>query len=160
MAPRGRTQRMKTMEEEFAERFAEVWKHPSVEELVALLHPAVTLYQPHLPVMHGRAAAREEFQRLLQWLPGFHGDVERYRGSQGVVFIEWRMLFPIGNEGITIPAVDRFVIEDGLAIERAVYFNQLPLVMAILSHPGVWPGFRTYRFGRGRSLAPQTPDRP
>jgi SnoaL-like domain len=139
---------MKTIEEEFAERFAEVWKNPSVEQLVALLHPDVTLYQPHLPVMHGRGAARDEFQRLLHWLPGFHGDVERYCGSAGVVFIEWRMVFPIGKKGVSIGAVDRFVLEDGLAIERVVYFNQLPLVITILRHPGVWPGFRKYRFGR------------
>jgi SnoaL-like domain len=139
---------MKSIEEEFAERFAEVWKNPSVEKLVTLLHADVVLYQPHLPVMHGRAAAGEEFQRLLQWLPDFHGDVERFRGSDGVVFIEWRMMFPIGKRGVSIPAVDRFILEDGVAIERVVYFNQLPLVIAILSHPGVWRGFRKYRFGR------------
>jgi len=139
---------MRTTEEEFAERFAEVWKHPSVEELIALLHPDVVLYQPHLPVMHGRAAAREEFQRLLHWLPDFRGHVERFRGSDGVVFVEWRMWFPIGRKGVSIGAVDRFVLKDGLAIERAVYFNQLPLVIAILSHPGYWFGFQKYRFGR------------
>src|SRR5262249_20214161 len=132
MAPRERTQRMKTMEEEFAERFAEVWKHPSVEELIALLHPDAVLDQPHLPVMHGRGEAREECQRLLHWLPDFRGHVERFRGSDDVVFIEWRMLFPIGRKGVSIGAVDRFVLKDGLAIERAVYFNQLPLVIAIL----------------------------
>src|SRR4029450_12873304 len=145
---------MKTIEEEFAERFAQAWKKPSVEQLVELLHPDVTLYQPHLPVMHGRAAAREEFKRLLDWLPDFHGNVERYRGSEGVVFIEWRMMFPIGKKGVSIGAVDRFVLQDRLAIERAVYFNQLPLVLAILSHPGVWPGFRTYRFGRSYEPKP------
>jgi hypothetical protein len=38
--------------------------------------------------------------------------------------------------------------KNGLAVERAVYRNQLLLVIAILIHPGVWLGFRKYRFGR------------
>ncbi len=139
---------MQTIEQEFAERFAKVWKQPSVEQLVALLHPDVVLYQPHLPVMHGRAAAREEFQRLLHWLPGFYGEVKRFRGSEDVVFIEWQMVFPIGRKGVSIGAVDRFILQDGLGIERAVYFNQLPLLVAVLAHPRVWPGFWKYRFGR------------
>jgi hypothetical protein len=139
---------MLSTEEEFAERFAAAWKRPAVEGLVALLHPDAVLYQPHLPVMHGREAAREEFRRLLSWLPGLYGEVIRSCGSDGVVFIEWRMIFPIGKRGMPIGVVDRFVLQDGLGIERAVYFNQLPLVIAILTHPRVWVGFLKYRFGR------------
>lgn len=119
-----------------------------MEQLVALLHPNVALHQPHLPVMHGQAAAREEFRRLLSWLPGLYGEVIRSRGSESVVFIEWRMVLPIGGKGTSIGVVDRFVLQDGLGIDRAVYFNQLPLVIAILTHPRVWIGFLKYRFGR------------
>jgi hypothetical protein len=45
--------------------------------------------------------------------------------------------------------VDRFVLQEGLGIERAVYFNPLPLREAIVRHPHLWPGFIHYRFGRG-----------
>lgn len=139
---------MSSIEEEFAQRFATAWKRPTVEGLVALLHPDAVLYQPHRPVMHGREAAREEFKRLLRWLPDLYGEAIHSRGADGVVFIEWRMIFPIGRRGTPIGVVDRFVLQDGLGIERAVYFNQLPLLIAILARPRTWPGFLRYRFGR------------
>ena len=136
------------MEHEFAQRFAKAWKQPSPEHLVELLHPDVVLYQPHLPVMRGREAALEEFQRLFRWLPDFYGKVERYSGSDKVVFIEWHMKFPIGKRGVSIPTVDRFILQDGLGIERAVYFDPRPLITAVLTHPQVWLGFLRYRSGR------------
>lgn len=139
---------MSSIEAEFAKRFAAAWTSPAVDDLVALLHPEAVLHQPHLPTMRGRAAAHAEFQQLLRWLPDFHGEAFRSRGADGVVYIEWRMIFPIGRAGTSIGAVDRFVLQDGLGIERAVYFNQLPLLIAILTHPRVWPGFLKYRFGR------------
>jgi hypothetical protein len=142
------TMEMQAMEQDFVQRFAEVWKQPSPERLVALLHPDVVLYQPQSPAIRGKQAARREFERLFRWLPDLCGEVERWCGASGVVFIEWRMRFPIGK-GLAIRAVDRFVLQQGLGIERAVYFNQLPLLAAIVSHPQVWPGFIHYRFARG-----------
>jgi SnoaL-like domain len=137
-----------TIEQEFVQRFADVWKHPSPERLVALLHPEVVLYQPYGQPIRGKAAARAEFERLLRWLPGLYGVVKRATGAQGVVFIEWQMHFPIGRQGLVIKAVDRFLLRDGLGIERAVYFNQLPLVAAIVANPQVWSGFIRYRYNR------------
>jgi len=139
---------MQQMEQEFAHQFADIWQHPSPERLVALLHPAVVLYQPQLPVIRGKAAARAEFDRLFRWLPGLNGHVEHYSGANGLVFIEWQMHFPIGRSGVTIRAVDRFLLQDGLGIERVVYFNPLPLVAAVLTHPHVWPGYVKYRYAR------------
>jgi hypothetical protein len=136
------------MEQEFVQRFADVWRRPSPERLVALLHPEVVLYQPQAPPIRGKDAARREFECLLRWLPGLYGVVERATGDQGLVFIEWQMHFPIGQPGVAIPAVDRFLLQDGLGIERAVYFNQLPLVAATLTHPQMWPGFVRYRYHR------------
>jgi hypothetical protein len=117
------------MEQEFAQRFAEIWQHPSPEQLVALLHSEVVLYQPQMPPIHGRQAALEEFQRLFRWLPDTYGEVERFCGANGVLFIEWQMKLPIGKNGLSLKAVDRFILQEGLGIERAVYFNQLPLMV-------------------------------
>ncbi len=139
---------MQGMEQAFVQRFAEVWKQPSPERLVALLHPDVVLYQPQSPAIRGKQAALREFERLFRWLPDLCGEVERWCGANGLVFIESYMRFPIGR-GVIVRTVDRFVLQQGLAIERAVYFNQLPLLAAIVSHPQVWPGFIHYRFGRG-----------
>jgi hypothetical protein len=148
------------MEQEFARRFAVIWKHPTAERLVTLLHPEVVLYQPYGPPIHGRPAARAEFERLLRWLPGLHGTVERAVGARSVVFIEWQMYFPIGRRGVRIQTVDRFLLRDGLAIERAVYFNQLQLATAILTHPAVWRGFARYRFMRRHKLRRFAHERP
>jgi SnoaL-like domain len=136
------------MEQEFVQRFTKVWKNPSPEELMELLHPDVVLYQPHLPAIRGREAALEEFQRLFRWLPELYGEVKRSSGSNGVVFIEWQMKCPIGKQGVAIRAVDRFILQDGLGIERVAYFNQLPLVASVLTHPQVWSGFWQYRWRR------------
>lgn len=130
----------------FAQQFADGWAAPTAERLVALLAEDVVLYQPHLPPLRGRAAARAEFARLFRWLPGLHGTVHRARGADGVVFIEWTMHFPFGRRGVAIPAVDRFLLRDGLGLERTVYFDQVPLLAGVVLHPGVWPGYLRYRF--------------
>ncbi len=139
---------MSSAEAAFAEQFAASWAAPTVERLAALLTDDVVLYQPHLPPLRGKAAARAEFGRLFRWLPGLHGEVHRARGDGGVVYIEWTMRFPLAGRVVHIPAVDRFYLRDGLGAERTVYFDQIPLIAAVLRHPSVWPGYARYRFGR------------
>lgn len=133
---------------EFAACFAEVWSRPTPERLLELLHPEVVLHQPHLAPIRGTAAARAEFERLFQWLPELYGAVERSCGRDGYLFIEWQMHFPIAGRRVTIPAVDRFRLADGLGIERVVFFDQLPLIAAVLRYPRAWPGYLRYRYGR------------
>jgi len=131
----------------FADQFAAGWSAPTAERLVALLTDDVVLYQPQLPPLRGRAAARAEFDRLFRWLPGLHGEVHRARGADGVVYIEWTMHFPLGGSVVSIPAVDRFFLRDGLGAERTVYFDQLPLIVGVLRHLSEWSGYLRYRFG-------------
>lgn len=138
---------MQTIEQDFARRFAQAWKEPTLERLAGLLHPDITFYQPHLPPIRGKVAATLELQRLLDWMPALCGEVDRCQGSDGVVFIEWRMIFPIGAQGVSIRAVDRVILQDGLSCERAVYFSPVPLIAAIVMHPRTWAGYLKYRFG-------------
>jgi len=135
------------VERAFADGFAAAWNAPTPERLIALLHDDVVLYQPQLPPIRGRAAALSEFQRLFRWLPALRGDVDRASGADGAVFIEWRMQFPFGRR-VEIAAVDRFLLRDGLGIERIVYFDQLPLMLGLLRHPSAWPRYARYRLGR------------
>ncbi len=137
---------MQTIEQDFVQRFAEAWKEPTLERLAALLHENITFYQPHLPPIRGKVAAKAELQRLLDWLPRLRGEVNRFGSADGVVFIEWRMIFPIGRQGVSIRAVDRVILQDGLSRERAVYFSPLPLIGAIFMHPHTWAGYLKYRF--------------
>jgi hypothetical protein len=104
-------------EQAFAERFAQAWAAPTPEGLVELLHEDVRLYQPTFAPIHGRQQALAEFRRLLGNVPGLYG------------------------------VVDRFLIRDGLALERRVYFDQLSLLLAVIARPGLWGGFMRYRFG-------------
>ncbi|WP_169577644.1 nuclear transport factor 2 family protein [Sinimarinibacterium sp. CAU 1509] len=134
-------------EQRFAKAFAEAWAAPTPERLTALLHPAVVLYQPHRRPIRSATAALTEFRRLLAWLPKLHGEVDAACGEDGRLFIEWRMKLPLGKSEVVIHAVDRFRLEAGLGIERAVYFDQMVLIRAVLKHPRLWWGFLKYRFG-------------
>lgn len=136
------------MSSPFAERFAEAWSAPTPERLVALLHPEVVLHQPQVPPIHGREQALKEFRRLFAWLPALYGVVERSSQTGDVVFIEWRMRFPAGRDVVSINAIDRIKLEGELGIERTVLFDQFKFVTAILRHPGLWPGFIRYRYGK------------
>ena len=131
-----------------ARQFADVWLKPSADELIKVIHSETILYQPHLPPLHGREAAYQEFKRFMDWVPGFYGVVDRYEGDNNLVFIEWQMKFPIGKKVISIRAVDRISIQEGLIKERAVYFNTLPLIKAILGNPGGWRKYLRYRFAK------------
>lgn len=135
------------MSKPFAEQFAEAWARPTPDGLVALLQPDVVLIQPHLPPIRGRDAALREFRRLLAWLPSFHGEITRWSESGNYVFIEWKMLLPLGHKTLSIPAVDRFLVRDGLGAERVVYFDQLRLMRAVAGNPRLWRGYLKYRFG-------------
>ncbi|MBK7975987.1 MAG: nuclear transport factor 2 family protein [Deltaproteobacteria bacterium] len=133
----------------FAVAFTKAWSEPTPERLCALLHRDVVLLQPHRRPIRGSDAALADFHRLFGWLRGLHGEVDRVSGHGDVVFIEWRMRLPVGDEVVTIRAVDRFLLRDGLGIERAVYFDQLALVRAVLAHPTLIPGYVRYRCGAG-----------
>lgn len=135
------------LDNSFAERFASVWARPTPEALAGLLQPDVVLYQPHRPPIRGRAAALAEFRKLLDWMPLFHGEDFQASGGEDVVFIEWVMTVPLPRRAVRIPAVDRFLLRDGLAQERTVYFDQMRLLTDVITRPGLWPGFIKYRWG-------------
>lgn len=131
----------------FSEYFAEAWAHPTPDNLVALLHDDVVLHQPQRPPVRGKQAARAEFQRLLNWLPGLHGAVDHFLEQDDIAFIEWRLLLPVNGQVASIPAVDRFLLQGGLGKERTVYFDQLLMNRIIASHPSLWAGAMKYRLG-------------
>lgn len=136
------------MEETFARRFAEVWACPTTEALLAMVHPEIVLYQPHQPEIRGKEAVREEFERTFRWLPCLTGRVVRSLGSNGVLFIEWEMHFELAGRPFSVGAVDRFLLKDGLAIERAVYFNHLQIMASVATHPRSWVKFLRYHLGQ------------
>jgi ketosteroid isomerase-like protein len=124
--------------------FTRAWAHPRVDDFVALLHPEVTLYQPVTMPIHGRDAAREEFTRLLRWLPDLHGIVDHSTVDGDVVLIAWRLRFTIGAP-YELRIIDRIVVADALIREREAYYDSLGLMLTLLRRPGAWAGYLRYR---------------
>jgi hypothetical protein len=134
----------------FVEDFASFWRDPSAERTAELLAPEVRLVQPHAPVMNGLEEVQREFGKLFRWLPDLRLTVDRWSGSEEALFIEVRLRATIGGRLIEWPAVDRFFLRGGYAVERVTYFDPLPVFLRVLRHPTeLW---RLWRCGLAGSL--------
>jgi ketosteroid isomerase-like protein len=124
--------------EDFVARFADFWANPSPQRLPELLHPDVVLVQPLVAPMVGIQAAKADFQRIWSCLPDLRAHVDQWCGDGRLVFIEFRLRSRIGGDVIEWPAVNRLVLDEGKAIERATYFDPLAIAPALLRHPSIW----------------------
>jgi ketosteroid isomerase-like protein len=126
---------------EFVEGFADAWGASDVECLLALLADDIVLKQPMLPTTVGKAAARDAFTRLFVAFPNLTADVHRWAAeASDLVFIEFTLSCDFGGRELSWPAVDRFRLRDGLALERVSYFDALPLFLKIFGRPQGWRG--------------------
>ena len=126
-------------------KFAAAWAAPQLDRFIDLLHPNVTLLQPVTKPIRGRAAAREEFARLLAWLPDLCGTVDRIAIVDDTLLIAWRLRFSLGASPYELRIVDRIVVADGLILEREAYYDSLGLMIALLARPSAWTGYWRYR---------------
>jgi len=124
--------------EEFVIKFADFWSNPSPQRLAELLHPDVVLVQPLAPRVVGIEAAQAKFHRFCYCLPGLRACVDRWCSCGDLVFIEFRLCARIGGDVTEWPNVNRLVLRDGKAIERATYFDPLAILPTLLRHPSVW----------------------
>jgi ketosteroid isomerase-like protein len=123
---------------EFVDGFASAWGKSDVDGLLALLTDDVVLRQPMIPTTSGKAAAREAFSRLFVAFPNLTATVHRWAADQDLLFIEFTLHCSFGGRPLSWPAVDRFVLRDGLAAERVSYFDAMPLFLEILKRPRGW----------------------
>jgi ketosteroid isomerase-like protein len=142
----------------FVERFEAQWAKSSADALDELLADDVVLIQPAMPSITGRQAANEVFSRLFRLIPDLHVRVHRWAERDEVVFIEFTLVGTFGGREVSWPAVDRFVLRDGLVAERISYFDPMPLMLTILRRPRGWrrllmSGFRP-SFSSPSSQAP------
>jgi ketosteroid isomerase-like protein len=140
---------------EFVQRFATAWSECDPDALVALLDDDVVLIQPMMPTTRGRTAARAAFGRLFELIPDLRATVHRWGAGDDVLYIEFTLAGTFGGREVSWPAVDRFVLRDGLALSRVSYFDPLPLALKMLTRPRGWgrvvrSGFRP-SFGGPRS---------
>jgi ketosteroid isomerase-like protein len=136
----------------FVERFADAWGHSDIDRLLALLTDDVVLRQPMLPTTFGKSAARDAFGRLFAAFPGLRATVHNWGAEGDVLFIEFTLTCSFGGRELSWPAVDRFLLRDGLAAERVNYFDPLPLFLKVLRRPRGLPGLlRARLFPSARS---------
>jgi ketosteroid isomerase-like protein len=127
---------------EFVERFAASWAAPTVASHSALWHDDIVLIQPLMPKAVGRRACEEGFARLFALIPDLHATVHRWAAADpDVVFIEFMLAGTFGGRPIEWDAVDRFVLRDGLALERVSYFDSMPLAIEMALRPRGWRQF-------------------
>jgi ketosteroid isomerase-like protein len=137
---------------EFVRRFEGAWATSKVEALLELLTEDVVLVQPGMPSTEGKEAARKVFARLLRLIPDLHVEVHRWAARDEVVFIEFTLVGTFGGREVSWPAVDRFLIRDGLAAERLSYFDPLQPLLATATRPKGWG--RLLRSGFRPTLRP------
>ena len=141
----------------FVQRFADAWSKCDAAALAELLDEDVLLVQPMMPSTRGREAARAAFARLFELIPDLRATVHRWGAGDDVLYIEFTLSGTFGGRQLSWPAVDRFVLRDGLALRRVSYFDPLPLAFKMLTRPRGWgrivrSGFRP-AFGGPRSDA-------
>jgi ketosteroid isomerase-like protein len=124
--------------EDFVARFADFWTRPSPQRLPELLHSDVVLTQPLAAPMIGIQAAQAEFRRIGICLPDLRAHVDQWCGDGRLLFIEFRLRTESAGDVIEWPVVNRLVLDDGKAIERATYFDPLVIAPTLLRHPSIW----------------------
>jgi steroid delta-isomerase-like uncharacterized protein len=123
---------------EFVERFEHAWQQCSAEALLDVLTDDVVLRQPSMPDVIGKPAAREAFKQLFRAIPDLTATVHRWAAQDDIVFIEFTLSGEFGGKTLSWPAVDRFIVRDGLGAERVSYFDGGRLFAEILKRPRGW----------------------
>jgi ketosteroid isomerase-like protein len=99
-----------------------------------------------VPTTHGLEAGKRAFAELFELIPDMRMEVHRWGATSDGVLIEFTARGTAGGKPISWEAVDRFTLgEDGLATERATYFDSLPLILTLAGRPRVWPWFARSR---------------
>jgi limonene-1,2-epoxide hydrolase len=122
----------------FVDRFETQWSKSNADALGELLTDDVVLIQPAMPSITGKQAANEAFSRLFRLIPDLHVRVHRWAARDEVLFIEFTLIGTFGGREVSWPAVDRFLLRDGLAAERISYFDPMPLMLTVLKRPRGW----------------------
>jgi ketosteroid isomerase-like protein len=138
----------------FVERFETAWSRSNAAALGELLADNVVLIQPGMPSIRGKAEAHKTFSRLFRLIPDLHVVVHRWAEGDHVLFIEFTLVGTFGGSEISWPAVDRFLLRDGLVAERVSYFDPMPLFLTTLRRPRGWRRLVTSGFRPSLSSPP------
>jgi len=130
----------------FVDEFESAWSSRNPDRLVSLLHPEVRLIQPLVSEIRGREAARRSFASLIELIPDLKTEVTGWSGGGDTIFIEFTFSGTAGKRPVRLHLVDKFTLNDGLALRRESYFDPLPLLRAVIVQPQVlWKFIRSMR---------------
>lgn len=136
---------------DFVRRFSEFWRAPDVDRLDAVLARNAKLSAPLTPTTYGLEAGRRAFAELFELMPDMTAQVHRWGATSDGVMIEFTVSGTAGGTPIAWESVDRFVLdEQGLATERATYFDSLALALTALRRPRTWRAFARSQLSRLR----------
>lgn len=134
----------------FVDTFIAFWEAPA--ERLALFRdiasPDIVLRAPGLRSTRGIDAGIAAFERTLAAMPDLTARVHRVASSDdGALFIEMTFSATLGRRRVEWRNVDRFVLRDGLAVERVAFFDRSRVRRALLSSPRGWRQLLRLRFG-------------
>jgi len=113
-------------------KFTDFWRPPlDPERLGGLLHSDGRLESPGLPATVGLEAGKEAFRSLFKLMPDFRAELERWSAAGDAVFLELTLRANVGGQELRVPAVDRFLLRDGKAVERVSFFDPSPFLQAL-----------------------------
>lgn len=136
---------------DFVHRFEEYWRAPRSADLGTVLAERAHLSAPMTPTVETRAEGERAFAELLELIPDLGVEVRRWGATEDGVLIEFTMGGTVGGKPLYWDVVDRFVLgEDGLATERATYFDSAPVGLAVARRPSAWPSFIRSRLPKRR----------
>jgi ketosteroid isomerase-like protein len=123
---------------EFAQRFADAWRNPTMDKFEVMFSDAIVLRQPMMGTLRGKQACRASFEQLFALVPDLHADVHRVGHGKCEVFIEFTLSGTYGGKPISWDAVDRMTFTNGLIAERVSYFDSAPLAVKLVARPRGW----------------------
>lgn len=134
--------------EDYVQTFTEIWAEPRnsesfTERFMRFVDPDIVLVQPWLfyPVSHGIPGFKRQFRRYFRAIPDLNGQVIRWASMGDTIWIELELTAFHDRRPVTFRIIDRTITRNGLAIERRVYADPLPLFKGLLSRPWAWPRF-------------------
>jgi hypothetical protein len=144
--------------DDFPDVFVDGWSRvkpgPFLEFFLPLIHADATFTQPQFADAHGVDEIEGMFRRLFIIVPDLSVAVRRVRIIDDTVFIESDAAAAFGRGPIQFAVCDRFVLRDGLIVDRRSYSDPSPFLYAALRRPTSWPRLVRSRL-RLPDLSPQ-----
>lgn len=112
--------------QQFYERFQSFWTSPSGARVAELIAPHAQIHFTGAGTMSG-AAYVDWMTNLLAGLPDLVVTPVDYAGAGNLIYIFWRAAATINGAHRRYYGVDRFRIENGMAVEEHVIFDSATL---------------------------------